>query len=181
MTCCLLLLDSLHAHLLQEVKLFKESMKGFPERGQATAPPLSPDTLSIKHQKVLTTVLQFIVSLGICPYLAPGVGIPLELRSGFGQVLAKPISLSTEDVLSRLYEVVHTLLSCVTVPSIGGIILTRHVGDIMSSLLQILHQPPCPAEGTDKDLSSCQSKDVLAGVMGTSGEEDEISLNDELV
>ncbi|KAJ8042495.1 Transport and Golgi organization protein 6-like [Holothuria leucospilota] len=54
------------------------------------------------------------------------------------------------------------------VPSIGGVILTKHLGDIMSSLLQILHQPRCPAQETEKDLSSCQRNNVLAGVMGTS-------------
>lgn len=139
--CLLLLLESLHSHLLEEIKVFKMSQIASKDRRPGNIPPLAPDTLSIGHQQVLSTVLQFVVSLGVCTYLSRGVGIPFQLRSGFGNILSESSSLPKCTVYSRLYEVIHTLLTCVTVPSLGGFILTRHLGDLMASLLQLLHEP----------------------------------------
>ncbi|PIK61958.1 putative transport and Golgi organization protein 6-like [Apostichopus japonicus] len=76
--CLLLLLESLHSHLLEEIKVFKKSQIASKDRRPGDIPPLAPDTLSIGHQQVLSTVLQFVVSLGVCTYLSRGVGIPFN-------------------------------------------------------------------------------------------------------
>ncbi|KAF5919558.1 hypothetical protein HPG69_000157 [Diceros bicornis minor] len=56
-------------------------------RTPEAAPALSPDTLSISQQKTVQSVLQFVVTLGVCPYLMPGVGVPLRYRTEFGAVV----------------------------------------------------------------------------------------------
>ena len=53
------------------------------ETVKSGAPSMSPDTLSFTEQKTVTRSIQFIVCLGILPYLQPGVGVPFERRSEF--------------------------------------------------------------------------------------------------
>ncbi|XP_066278108.1 transport and Golgi organization protein 6 homolog [Branchiostoma lanceolatum] len=112
-------------------------------RQDDVAPPLSPDTLSIAQQKTLATALQFVVCLGVCPNLLPGVGIPLERRSGFGKLLKT--SQGDKDTLSekttKLYMVLDILLDCVQQPSLGSQILSKHLGDMLSGLIQICYGP----------------------------------------
>ena len=66
--------------------LLQETSKG-KSLVDSAAPPASPDVLSFSQQNHVTTLLQFIVCLGVCPNLRPGVGIPLVKRSGFAQLI----------------------------------------------------------------------------------------------
>lgn len=52
-----------------------------------SAPPMPPDTFSEAQKKALMTALQFVMCFGILPALQPGVGLPLEKRSGFSELL----------------------------------------------------------------------------------------------
>ena len=109
----------------------------------SAAPPMSPDTLSFTQQKVLASAIQFIVTLGICPYLLPSVGLPLNRRSGYAHMIR---SSSVDDVATsqkhyRLKFVCQTLMKCVPQATIGSIILSRHLGDILGALIQICYCP----------------------------------------
>ena len=44
-------------------------------------PELPPNILSIQHQKIVQAMGQFIVMLGLSPYLLSGVGMPLKQRT----------------------------------------------------------------------------------------------------
>ena len=44
-------------------------------------PELPPNILSIQHQKIVQAMGQFIVILGLSPYLLSGVGVPLKQRT----------------------------------------------------------------------------------------------------
>lgn len=106
------------------------------------APKMSPDTLSFSEQKVVKGALQFIVCLGICPNLHKGVGIPLELRSGFGALVG--IANGKENVTDKetnlqLYQCVKVLLSTVASPALGTMILTQHLVDILAALFQLTY------------------------------------------
>ena len=74
--------QQLYAHTF----LLQEPSKGKSHTDYA-APPVSPDVLSFSQQKHVATLLQFIVCLGVCPNLQPGVGIPFAKRSGFAQLI----------------------------------------------------------------------------------------------
>ncbi|XP_072926642.1 transport and Golgi organization protein 6 homolog isoform X1 [Hemitrygon akajei] len=106
------------------------------------APPLSPDTLSISQQKTVQTVLQFVVTLGICPYLLPGVGIPLGCRSEFAATVEKLIRDSVPaDGSWRLYTITQLLLTIAEHPSLESLVFSRHLGDLIASLCQLGYSP----------------------------------------
>lgn len=102
------------------------------------APPLPADSLGVGDQKTVLTAIQFVVMLGICPNLISGVGLPVEKRSGFASVLNIGCSVKSE---RHLFECINTLVDCISQPSLGALVLSRHLGDILSGLLQICYAP----------------------------------------
>uniref|UniRef100_A0A8C4Y498 Transport and golgi organization 6 homolog n=2 Tax=Gopherus evgoodei TaxID=1825980 RepID=A0A8C4Y498_9SAUR len=114
-------------------------------RTAEAAPALSPDTLSISQQKTVQSALQFVITLGLCPYLLPGVGIPLKHRTEFSAVVQDVVSPSTApNTLHRLYASCTALLQIAQHPSLGSLILTRHLGDLIAGLCQLGF---CPTKG----------------------------------
>ena len=65
------------------------------------APPLPADSLGVHDQKTVLTAIQFVVILGICPNLVSGVGLPVEMRSGF----AAALNIHCTAVVSRVKDV----------------------------------------------------------------------------
>ncbi|XP_055011153.1 transport and Golgi organization protein 6 homolog [Boleophthalmus pectinirostris] len=159
---CLLLLLALTRHLSLELDLFKQTPQ--PVNRVCTpesAPPLPPDVLSVSQQKTLTTALQFVISLGVCPYLAPGVGVPLGCRSAFGAVVDKLIQNGTNKTLGqqRLLTIINVLLKMTELSSLATVVFTRHLGDLMAALCQLGYQPPKKEKETSeegKELSADQ-------------------------
>ncbi len=128
----------------------------------AAAGPMPPDTLSFKQQKAVLASLQFVVCLGLVPCLHPGVGLPLSARSGFAQLLqsGEETHLSQTDKDTRLRYCTKVLLQCMKLPSLGGLILSRHLGDLLAALCQICYAPKqkvtqetCKRPQTDSDMS----------------------------
>ncbi|XP_036297255.1 transport and Golgi organization protein 6 homolog [Pipistrellus kuhlii] len=102
------------------------------------APALSPDTLSISQQKTVQAALQFVVTLGVCPYLMPGVGVPLRHRTEFGAVVQDVVCLdAAPDATRRLYTSCRVLLSVAQHASLGSLIFCRHFGDVAAGLCQL--------------------------------------------
>ncbi|XP_006860279.1 PREDICTED: transport and Golgi organization protein 6 homolog [Chrysochloris asiatica] len=107
-------------------------------RTPEVAPALSPDTLSISQQKTVQSVLQFVVTLGVCPYLIPGVGVPLRYRTDFGAVVQDVVCLDVApDAARRLYTSCRVLLNVAQHTSLGNLIFCRHFGDIAAGLCQL--------------------------------------------
>ncbi|XP_032627261.1 transport and Golgi organization protein 6 homolog isoform X2 [Chelonoidis abingdonii] len=114
-------------------------------RTAEAAPALSPDTLSISQQKTVQSALQFVITLGLCPYLLPGVGIPLKHRTEFSAVIQDVVSPNAApSTLHRLYASCTALLQIAQHPSLGSLILTRHLGDLIAGLCQLGF---CPTKG----------------------------------
>ncbi|KAM5263440.1 transport and Golgi organization protein 6 homolog [Ctenodactylus gundi] len=108
------------------------------------APALSPDTLSISQQKTVQSVLQFVITLGVCPYLVPGVGVPLRCRTEFGAVVQDVVCLdAAPHATRRLYTSCRMLLNAAQHASLGSLIFCRHFGDIAAGLCQLGF---CPAK-----------------------------------
>ncbi|XP_077611784.1 transport and Golgi organization protein 6 homolog [Crocuta crocuta] len=107
-------------------------------RTPEAAPALSPDTLSISQQKTVQSVLQFVVTLGVCPYLMPGVGIPLRCRTEFGAVVQDVVCLTAPpEATRRLFTSCRVLLNVTHHTSLGSLIFCRHFGDIAAGLCQL--------------------------------------------
>uniref|UniRef100_A0A8D0GLY6 Transport and golgi organization 6 homolog n=1 Tax=Sphenodon punctatus TaxID=8508 RepID=A0A8D0GLY6_SPHPU len=122
-------------------------------RTPESAPPLSPDTLT----------LQFVVTLGLCPYLLPGVGIPLRCRTEFSAVVGDVTSpCSAPKAARRLHTSCSVLLEIAQHPSLGNLLLTRHLGDLLAGLCQLGYcparrkgEPRKPPEGLTEEERSC--------------------------
>ncbi|KAI8479639.1 Transport and Golgi organization protein 6 [Branchiostoma belcheri] len=173
---CLRLIKCLKIAMVEAMKEFSKSQDKGTEDSQSAprtggksqsrvrqddvAPPLSPDTLSVAQQNTLSTALQFVVCLGICPNLLKGVGVPLEKRSSFGNMLQT--SQEDKDSLSektiKLYKVLDILLDCVEQPSLGSKILSRYFVDMLSALIQICYGPRPKLCAAHKDLATSKAE-----------------------
>ena len=134
---------------LDLLKLLKESISAAETRKKVIdqaqnamrsgAPSLDQQVLSVSDQNTISTCFQFVASLGICPNLLPGVGVPLEIRSGFGNLFQ--ISNDAMRNEKRLYYCIKTMVDCINQPVLGQLVLSRHLGDVLAGMLQILYAP----------------------------------------
>ncbi|XP_052022504.1 hyaluronan synthase 3 isoform X2 [Apodemus sylvaticus] len=129
-------------------------------RTPEAAPALSPDTLSVSQQKTFQSVLQFVVTLGVCPYLMPGVGVPLRDRTEFGAVVQDVVCLeAAPHATRRLFICCRVLLDLAQHASLGSLIFCRHFGDIAAGLCQLgfcptKRKPPVPVEESCTDVKT---------------------------
>ncbi|KAL1256924.1 hypothetical protein QQF64_012469 [Cirrhinus molitorella] len=170
---CLLLLLCLARHLNLLLEAFHQNPTAPNPATPEAAPALPPDVLSVAQQKTLSTVLQFVVTLGICPYLAPGVGVALGLRSAFGAAVEGAVRHDVAPAGERrLLITTNVLLEVSALSSLATPVFTRHLGDIMAALCQLAYRPQRP-EGdgaksnkglTVEERKSC--KEALHDLLG---------------
>nr|XP_020644009.1 transport and Golgi organization protein 6 homolog isoform X2 [Pogona vitticeps] len=147
-TChALLLLQSLK-RCLALVAASCQPAQPNPKTAEA-APPLSPDTLSIAQEKTVRAALQFVVTLGLCPFLLPGVGLPLRCRTEFSAQVQDIVPRShLAGAMSKLYTTCMSLVEIAQHPSLGSLVLTRHLGDLLAGLCQLGY---CPVRRKEND------------------------------
>lgn len=152
---CLLLLLCLSRHLSRMVEAFnRDSSPVVPKPcAPEAAPPLPPDVLSVAQQKTLGTVLQFLVTLGLCPYLVPGVGVSLALRSAFGVAVEGAVHRDVAPPCERRLLITTTVfLEVAALSSLATLVFTRHLGDLMAALCQLGYRPRRP-EGDSAEIN----------------------------
>ena len=140
----LLLLLSLSRHLALQLQLFNQAPPPAAARlpTPEMAPPLPPDVLSVSQQKTLGAALQFVVSLGLCPYLAPGVGVPVGRRTALGSVAEGLARVhAAPHPQRRLLATATVLLELAQLSSLATLVFTRHLGDVMAALCQLGYRP----------------------------------------
>ncbi|GAA6101740.1 transport and Golgi organization protein 6 homolog [Tachysurus ichikawai] len=153
---CLLLLLCLARHLTRLVEAFnRDSSPAVPNpRASEAAPPLPPDVLSVAQQKTLGTVLQFLVTLGLCPYLVPGVGVSLALRSVFGVAVEHAVRRDVAPPCEhRLLITTSVFLEVAALSSLATLVFTCHLGDLMSALCQLGYRPEGDSVENNKGLT----------------------------
>ncbi|XP_077452713.1 transport and Golgi organization protein 6 homolog [Stigmatopora argus] len=140
---CLILLLSLARHLSDELERFKQTPAPAAKlHTPEMAPPLPPDVLSFAQQKTVGAALQFVVSLGLCPYLAPGVGVPLGCRSAFGAMVEKMVcGQQAVGEPHKLLTTTTVLLQLAELSSLATLLFSRHLGDVIAALSQLGYQP----------------------------------------
>uniref|UniRef100_A0A1A8J4T5 Transport and golgi organization 6 homolog n=1 Tax=Nothobranchius kuhntae TaxID=321403 RepID=A0A1A8J4T5_NOTKU len=141
---CLILLLALSRHLTVELEHFQQAPPPLSVklRTPEMAPPLPPDVLSVSQQKTLGAAFQFVVCLGLCPYLAAGVGVPLSRRSAFGAMVEKVVYREVSPPATRrLLTTTRVLLQLAEQSSLATLVFTRHLGDVMAALCQLGFQP----------------------------------------
>jgi len=149
--CCVHALVNLKLELvnaLEEQK--KEDLKG---------PKLDADTLSIAQQKNVNSILEMMIVLGILPNVLPGVGVAIHKRSDFLQLIIKDLpKLKILDQYKQLVFTLDALLDLAHHRSLSTLVLTKHMSDILASLVQIsyapLMKPSLPQESQTCDSSN---------------------------
>lgn len=154
----LLLFLVLTQHLSAELQLFHRAPPPPPSAAKSftaeAALPLSPDVLSVSQEKTLAGAVQLVVSLGLCPYLAPGVGVPLARRSSFGTVVEKLLGQRGDSAASRrLFTTTRVLLQFAELSSAATLVFTRHLCDLMAALCQLGYQPR--KRSSEEDQVTC--------------------------
>jgi len=149
--CCVHALVNLKLELVNAVEAAKLASK---EDGAAAfkGPKLEADALSISQQKSVTSLLEMLVVLGILPNLLPGVGIPVIKRSDFLQIMFK--DLPVYSILEQYKQLVFTLdalLDLASHRSLSGLVLTKHMADIIAALVQISSAPLMKPKDTEED------------------------------
>ncbi|GAB1600409.1 transport and Golgi organization protein 6 homolog [Argonauta hians] len=112
------------------------------EKGRKVSEEAAPsDILSIKQQKTFSTTLQFIIYLGVYPYYAKGVGIPLQQRSDYGSLLlcCKPEAKSILERQFKLLLVARVFSVCLNQTSLGSLLLSRHLADCLAVIFQLCY------------------------------------------
>lgn len=110
-------------------------------------PELPPNILSIQHQKVVQAMGQFIIMLGLSPYLLSGVGVPLKQRTKSPDALAvikqlqQAAHVTNQQRGWHLYKCCSILVECSEQPSLRAAIFPTHLVDVVSGLLQICYGP----------------------------------------
>ncbi|KAL4657090.1 hypothetical protein GN956_G4043 [Arapaima gigas] len=146
---CLVLLLALTRHLTHLLESFRAERDPTLPRTAEAAPPLPPDVLSVAQQKTVSAALQFVITLGLCPYLLPGVGVALEYRSAFGATVAGAVKHHVAPPPDRrLLATTLALLEMSKVSSVATLVLTRHLGDVLAGLCQLGYCPERPEEGS---------------------------------
>lgn len=160
---CLLLLLTLMRHLTVQLELFNTIPAPSLSKGHTSemAPPLPPDVLSVTQQKMVGTALQFVVCLGLCPYLEPGVGVSLGSRSAFGVMVEGVVHSGAMPAMKRrLLTTTNVLLQLTALPSLATQVFMWHLGDVMAALCQLGYQPH-QADGSRPEEKVTFTPDLL--------------------
>uniref|UniRef100_A0A4W5RE39 Transport and golgi organization 6 homolog n=1 Tax=Hucho hucho TaxID=62062 RepID=A0A4W5RE39_9TELE len=169
---CLLLLLSLARNLTLQLELFNQAPSPAMSRLRTPemAPPLPPDVLSVAQQKTLGAALQFVVSLGLCPYLAPGVGVSLGRRSAFGKLVEGLVCHDVAPVPERrLLTTTAVLLELSVLSSLATMVYTRHLGDVMAALCQLGYRPEKGTTKEEKEISKEERKNCREALQNLLG------------
>ena len=151
-----------------------------------TAPLDCP--LSIAHQQCVRRLLQFVVCLGLYPFLLPGADAAVRLRlarcssveknagssnntnvrdsAALSSSSASSASLSSSAAELRgarhLVRCVRVLLWCAESPVLGPLVLVYHFTDVLAALLQVCYGPTGGCSDSAHSYSSVLQADVAA-------------------
>lgn len=127
------------------IAIIDEHTSSLNEADERTAPqtrsgvPVAPSALlSVKEQKALHSLLEFVIALGIYPHLLTGVG---RLASRHAASISKATDLPQDVTNGFLYAACSVLVKCFRNKVIGASLLTRHLSDVLVALIQVCYSP----------------------------------------
>ena len=104
-------------------------------------PPPPKALLSTSEEKSVHILLQFVVALGVFPFLSPGTGRLLEAQLGHMAALIQRSSADTNTKVLYLYKHCRPLVQLFTTPVIGPLVISHHFSTLLIALLQVYHSP----------------------------------------
>ncbi|XP_075212217.1 transport and golgi organization 6 isoform X3 [Lycorma delicatula] len=101
------------------------------------------ELLSISQQKSVQNIFEFIISIGLLPYLLPGVGLGIEQRCPNASLFKNCIYTSSVSDIDyyRMSGVTKCTLSLIEEKSISSLLLSKNIGDILAALCQLTMPP----------------------------------------
>lgn len=118
-------------------------------------PPPPKAILSTSDQKTLFGVLEFIVCLGLYPYLLPGVDAFLKLRISHAELVNKAQNVSRNCRECCLYKLCTVLMKMFNNEVIGPAIVSRHLSDVLAALIQVCYAPVHTPRSKENNVSDC--------------------------
>ncbi len=141
--CLLHVLDS-------TLKCLQEEEPSPPLSSKRSTCPVAPaapkSILSIADQKVVGVLVQFIVSLGVYPYLLPGVDTLMKLRMANAASVPKAVSLANGSKAWHLSTCCGVLLGCFENPILAPVLMSQYLADTLAALLQVCYGPSDPED-----------------------------------
>ena len=138
--CLLILLDET-LEFLQKEEIRTQPSPSSKHKDRTPPHPPPKALLSIPDQKLVQTLLQFVVSLGIYPYLLPGVDTLLKLRLSHAKSVEKSQNTLNSTKSWHLFTCCQVLIKCTENSVLGPTVLSYHLSDILVSLIQICYGP----------------------------------------
>jgi len=184
---CLSLLEALNNCLDELVKCSLTSNPAQPSKKQQY-PELPPNILSIQHQKDIQSMMQFVIMLGVCPYLLPGVGVPLGQRTKSPDATATVKQLQKRVICNgerawHLFKCCRVIVKCCDQPSLCSAVFPTHLIDIISSLLQISYGPYESCNDLHMDRSDSEQftspADIIPNMVASDNVTHRPSINEE--
>lgn len=130
-------------------------------RAGTSHPPAAPRALiSVSDFNSVHSLVQFVVSLGLFPYLLPAVDTSLRLRLPQVKAVEKANQMSTRQRSFFLYHCVRVLVGIFENPVLGPSVLSQHYPDVLAALIQICRAPSNTDTGSQSSVPSLtQSKE----------------------
>lgn len=133
----MLVLDEILCKLNEEDKRSASSQTA--SRSRAAAPPAPKSLLSISDQKTVLSLAQFIVSLGIFPYLLPPLDAQLRMKLSHVEMVEKCKDVSNEERAGYLHKSCRVLVQCFENPVLSSNLVSQHLCDVLVALIQITY------------------------------------------
>ena len=103
-------------------------------------PPPPKALLASAEEKIVFTLLQFVVSLGLFPFLLPGADHLLCLKLSQSSSIWKAECPATVSAC-YLHRCCQVLIKMFNTPVVGATIASRHLSDALVALIQICYAP----------------------------------------
>lgn len=139
-----------HMHYLQE-----EDQHAATQGRHPSAPAA---LLSVSDLKTLHSLLEFTVSLGVFPYLSPGVDGILRRSLNHADVITKAVSLPQDTAMSLLYSSCSVISRCFDNEVIGPSLISRHFSDVLAALIQVCYAPKARMSNTSLEQQQHEEK-----------------------
>lgn len=110
-------------------------------RPATSSPPHAPKhMLGVTDHKFVQCLVQRIVYVGIYPYLLPGVDNLTKLRLSHFSGATK-VALPAELKTWYLAKCCQMLLRCIEEQTVGSLVITHHLSDLLVALVQVCYGP----------------------------------------
>lgn len=132
--------------------------------GEQPSPPSV--LLSISENKTLRGMFEFVVALGIYPYLLPGVDTSVRLKFNRAESVSKAFHLSSASKNALLYLSCSGIAKCFKNEVIGASLLARHLSDVLIAMIQACYSlKPKPEDEKEKIPTRENCRQLLQNVL----------------